>query len=123
MKFLASILVAQLPRDVQARVKDRVRDIGDDLEGNQGRELIQVVNCELTEHGHLPNKGNRDFERIAKVAVVSKLEAYAKTASTSEEKSAPRLRNTVSHSLGFRRGQSSKIVSLYFQILKMFMFL
>ena len=82
MKFLASILAAQLPRDVQARVKDKVRDIGDELEGDQGRELIQVVKRELTEHGHLLNKGNRDFEGIAKVAVVSKLEANAETAST-----------------------------------------
>ena len=90
--------------------KDKVRGIGDDLEGDQGRELIQVVKRELTEHGHPLNKGNRDFEGIAKVAVVSKLEVYAETASTnetdSEEKFAPIFRNTVSYSRGFRRCQS-----------------
>ena len=74
MKFLASIVASQLPRDVQTRVKERVRAIGDDLEGDQGRELIQVVKRELTEHGHPLNRGNRDFEGIAKVAVISNLE-------------------------------------------------
>ena len=111
MKFLASIVASQLPRDVQARVKDRVKAIGDDLEGDQGRELIQVVKRELTEHGHPLNRGNRDFEGIAKVAVISKPETYPESASTSgtdnEEKPAPNIRNTVSYSRGFRRGQSS----------------
>ena len=40
--FLASILAAQLPRDLQARVKDKVRGIGNYIEGDQGRELVQV---------------------------------------------------------------------------------
>ena len=71
MKSVASILASQLPKDIQRKVRDKVRDVAGYIEGADGRGLIKTIKLELTERGYPLNLGNKDFERIKKVAVLS----------------------------------------------------
>ena len=71
MKFVASILTSQLPKDIQGKVRGKVRDVADDIEGVDGRDLIKTIKLELTERGHPLDVRNKDFEKIEKVAVLS----------------------------------------------------
>ena len=71
MKFVASILASQLPKGIQRKVRDKVRDDADDIEGADGRGLIKTIKLELTERGYPLDLGNKDFERIKKFAMLS----------------------------------------------------
>ena len=70
LKHVASLLAAQLPRDIQTRIKAEITDIDDGLEHEHAHKLIRTVKNELVEEGYGLNKGNRDFEGLAKVAVI-----------------------------------------------------
>ena len=52
LKFVASILSSQLPRDVQGRVKDTVQSIPENLESEEAHSFIQQVKLQLTERGY-----------------------------------------------------------------------
>ena len=71
MRFVASILASQLPKDIQSKLRDKVRDVDDDIEGVDGRELIKRVERELVERGYPLDLRNKDFEKIRRVAVLS----------------------------------------------------
>ena len=58
MKHVGSLLAAQLPRDIQTRVKAEVTDIDDGLEHEHAHKLIRTVKKELVEKGYTLNKGN-----------------------------------------------------------------
>ena len=70
LKHVASLLAAQVPRDVQTRIKADVTGINDSLEHADAHKLIRSVKAELAEKGYALNKGNRNFESITKVAVI-----------------------------------------------------
>ena len=59
MKFVASILASQLPKDVQSKIRDKVGDVNYDIEGVNGRELIRMVKRELVERGYPLDLGNK----------------------------------------------------------------
>ena len=86
LKHVTSILAAQLPREVQNRVKADITDISDDLEHEDDHKLICTVKTELVEKGHTLNKGNRSFESMSKVAVVRDDEPKADTGQSLEAK-------------------------------------
>ena len=56
LKHVASLLAAQVPRDVQTRVKAKVTGINDSLEHEDAHKLILSVRTELTEKGYALNK-------------------------------------------------------------------
>ena len=84
MKFVASILASQLPKDIQSKLRDKVRDVNDDIEGVDGRELIRLVKRELVERGYPLDLGNKDFEKIRRVAVVSEAVEPASACQTND---------------------------------------
>ena len=69
LKHVASLLAAQLPRDIQTRIKVEVAGIHDDLEHEDAHKLIRTVRSELAEKGYALDKGNRNFAAISKVAI------------------------------------------------------
>ena len=71
MKFVASLLASQLPKDIQSKVRDKVKGVDDNIEGADGRRLITTIKRELVERGYPLDLGNKDFEMIKKVAVLS----------------------------------------------------
>ena len=108
MKLLATILASQLPKDLQSRLQDKVREIQDDLDGEQGKYLTQMVKRKLVEHGHMLTKGNRNLKGIAKVAMVSEYETP--TEDVENEKITPNICNSVSYTNDYRRGQGGPAV-------------
>lgn len=64
-------MASQLPRDVEAKIKGTVVGIEGGLESAASRKLLAAIKRELNDHGHALDKGNRDIERIEKVAIVS----------------------------------------------------
>ena len=71
MKFAASILASQLPKDIRSKIRDKVRKVADDIQGADGKELIKTVKCEPTERGYPLDLGNKDFEKTNKVTLLS----------------------------------------------------
>ena len=70
LKHVSSLLAAQLPREIQTRIKAEDIDINDNLEHADDHKLIATVKSEMTEEGYALNKGNRNFEAVTKVAVI-----------------------------------------------------
>ena len=90
MKFVASILASQLPKDIQSKLRDKVRDVDDDIDGVDGQELIRTVKRELTERGYLLDMGSKDFEKVKRVAVLSKpIVAHPPQSPTAEDSTEP----------------------------------
>ena len=71
LRFVASLVASQLPREVEAKIEGTVTGIEGYLESAASRKLLVDIKRELNGHGHPLNKGNRDLERIVKVASVS----------------------------------------------------
>ena len=74
IKFVASLVASQLPRDVESKVKGAVVGIVGDLEIAESRELLVNIKRELRNGGHSLEKGYRDVERVTKVASLSEHE-------------------------------------------------
>ena len=94
LKHVASLLVSQLLRDVQNRVKAEVVEINDDPGHPDLHKLLYSEKKELTEKGILLTKGNRDVGAIRKVAITYSNE--------------PEEESRVSYTKGFNSSQSNK---------------
>ena len=70
LKHVASLLAAQLPRDIRTRIKTELTGIDDSLEHAEAHKLITTLKSEMTEKGYALNKGNRNFDAVTKVAVI-----------------------------------------------------
>ena len=70
-KFVAALVASQLPRDVEAKIKGTVLEVGGDLESADSRKLLADIKRQLNDRGHALDMGCRDFERIVKVAALS----------------------------------------------------
>ena len=71
LKFVASLIASQLPRDVESKIKGTVVEIDSDLEGAASRKLLTDIKRLLNDHGHALDKGSLDIEQIVKVASLS----------------------------------------------------
>ena len=74
LKFVASLLSSQLPRDVQSRIKVTVQSIPEDLESEEANSLIQQVKLQLSERGYSMNPGSQEYVQTMKVAYALKLD-------------------------------------------------
>ena len=91
MKFVAPNLASQLPKDIQSKLQDKERDVDDDIDGVDGQELIRTVKRELTERGYLMDMGSNVFEKVKRVAVLSKpIAAHPPQSPTAEDSNEPR---------------------------------
>ena len=68
MRFLAPLVSAQLPREVETKIKTMITDIEPDLGGEGGRKMLVNIKKELQEKGYSLECGSRNFDRIEKVA-------------------------------------------------------
>ena len=68
MRFVAPLIAAQLLRAVESKIKSTVADIDPGLDGKGGRDFLISVKKDLMEKGYALDCGNRDFERIERVA-------------------------------------------------------
>ena len=72
MKFVAPLIAAQLPRDVETKIKATIVGIAPELDGPDCRKLLIAIKKELQEKGYSPDCGSRKCEAIEKVAVIEK---------------------------------------------------
>ena len=77
MKFVAPLIAAQLPRDVETKIKATIVGIAPELDGPDGRKLLIAIKKELQEKGYSPDCGSRKCEVIEKVAIIEKEHTYS----------------------------------------------
>ena len=89
-------MAAQLPREVQNKIKERVISINDDLQHEDAHNLIQQVKIELVNAGHSLTKGYRNYAAVSKVAVLDTNPGQTKS---------PRNESELDSAVNYMRGQ------------------
>ena len=109
-KIVCTILIAQLPTNVQVPVKEWLTT-REEIDSRQERDFIRLVRQTLTDKGVALDKGNRDFARICMLQDESVLSQERREATSTSSKDCVHTQSSHSHPVDSSHDSNSEQVN------------